>query len=384
MGDANKTWENVNGKLFPELILENAYIAQNFDVATYGYFTTLLDLFANSKEKYRKIKNLIRRKTHTKEKNLDIPELANNLSNHLRITLEQYDNIYIVAHSMGGLITKTLISNDLEKSGWVKIKLFLSLAVPHQGASAAVLGELVSDNLQINNLNPVSSHINTLNQKWINLDNKPSTKYFYGSYDQVVSKHSAIAIDETEKDVVSVAKDHNSISKPENSNEIVCKGVCKFLEEEHKHTSLADAGFQTLDSADELDEELFVLKLMVANIAEETQDHAKELFFNAEFARKLFKSPNDKKQLEQLFTNVRQLYKDSYDGYLADESMNSGKLLAEVHSKITAHDSLLLKSIIPQLQLFHKKGMLHQLANNDESDIWWSISREINIEELKK
>lgn len=379
-GDANKTWKNKNGQLFPKLLLENEYIAQNFDVATYGYFTTLLDLFADSKEKFRKIKNLIRRKTHKKEKNLEISELANNLSNHLRITLNQYDNVYVIAHSMGGLITKSLISDELKQHGWTKIKLFLSLAVPHQGSDIAVLGGLISDNFQIDNLNPVNSFINTLNQRWIDLDNKPLTKYFYGSYDQVVTKHSAVAIDKIEKDIISVAEDHNSISKPESPSTIVCNGVCQFLEETHKHTLLGEAGYQKLDPTEQLDDEIFVLKLIIADIANETQAHAKELFFNAEYVRKLFKSRHDKKQLELLFNNIRQLYKDSYDGYLADNTMNSGKLLAEVHTKITDQDAQLLKTLIPTLQSYHKKGMLHQLANNAESDIWWSKNRTLSLE----
>ena len=133
-GDAEETWTNKNGQSFPVLLLKNGYISEHFDVASYNYFTTLLDLFADSKEKYRRIKNFIRKITHKKERNLDIDELASNLSNHFRITLNQYDNIYIVAHSMGGLVAKCLIANELKKSGWSKVKLFLSLAVPHLGS----------------------------------------------------------------------------------------------------------------------------------------------------------------------------------------------------------------------------------------------------------
>jgi pimeloyl-ACP methyl ester carboxylesterase len=106
---SDSTWYNTNGNSFPQLLLDNSYIAKNFDVVTYEYFTALLDLFAASKEKYRFVKNLIKGVTHKKEKNLEIQELASNLSNHLRFTLEQYDHIYVVAHSMGGLMTKALI-----------------------------------------------------------------------------------------------------------------------------------------------------------------------------------------------------------------------------------------------------------------------------------
>jgi hypothetical protein len=382
-GDVKNTWTNKNGQSFPCLLLDNSYINEQFDIASYNYFTTLFDLFADAKEKTRWIKDFIRKRTHKKERNLDIRELANNLSNHLRITLDQYDNIYIIAHSMGGLIAKCLISDELKNKGFTKVKLFISLAVPHQGSDLSVFGGLISDNLQIDNLNPVNHFINDLNQRWVNLDNKPPTKYFYGTYDEVVTKHSAVAIDKIEKDIVSVAEDHKSISKPETSASIVCNGVRQFIEEAHKHTQLGEAGYQKLPSEEQLDDELFVIKLIVSDIAYETQEHAKELFFNAEYVRKLFKSNHDKKQLQQLFDNIRQLYKDSYDGYLADKTMNSGQLLSQVHTKITDQDSKLLKSLIPTLQSYHKKGMLHQLANSSESDIWWSQERNLSIKDGK-
>lgn len=380
-GDVADTWENKNGNSFPSLLLQDHYIKQHFDVASYSYFSTLLDLFADTKEKTRWLKNLIRRKTHKKERNLDIPELSSNLSNHFRFTLRQYDNIYVIAHSMGGLITKNLISEELKKNGHTKVKLFISLAVPHQGAESSVLGGIISNNLQIDNLNPVKDFINNLNQRWVNLDTKPITKYFYGNYDDVVTKSSAIAIDKIEKDIISAAEDHKSISKPENDSSIVCVSVQQFLEEAHKYSMLYDKGFQKLTLDQQLDDELFVIKLLVSDVAEESQTQAKELFFNAEYVRKLFNSRHDKKQIRQLFDNIRQLYKDSYDGYLASGSMNSGQLLAEVHTKITDNDSKLLKSLIPTLQSYHKKGMLHQLANDDESDIWWSQDRDLTVKE---
>ncbi len=371
-GDST-TWKNANGNFFPQLLLDNSnYIAENFDIATYEYFTALTDLFAASKEKYRFFKDLIKSKTHKKEKNLEIQELANNLSNHLRFTLGQYENIYVIAHSMGGLITKALITNELKEKGYTKIKFFASLAVPHLGAEKATLGILISNNLQIDNLRPVCDFIGQLNEKWIKLENKPTTKYFYGSYDPHVTKASACAIEKDDKDVISVAEDHNSISKPENANSIVVIAIIKFIEDVHRVIQLEDKlSYQKLDSQSQYDDELFVIKLIVAQIDDDSTHNAKELFLNAEYTRKLLKSKYDKKRFEELFDNIRQLYRDSYDQFLAEKHENSGLLLAEVHRKITEEDSRLLKSMIPTIKVFHKKGMLHQLANDENSDIWW-------------
>lgn len=381
-GDAKKTWTNANGTSFPKLLLNDPTISDNFDIASYNYFTELLNLFADVKEKARWFHDLIWKKTHKKERNLNIDELSNNLSSHFRFTLEQYDNIYVIAHSMGGLITKNLIKNELIQSNYTKVKFYISLAVPHQGASMSVLGSLVSSNLQISNLNPVEQFINELNQNWVYLDSKPKTKYFYGSYDDVVTKHSAVAIEKAKKDIIPVPEDHTTICKPEGDNSIVYQSVIQLIKEQLKNETLDSAGFQKLPDTKnaDLDKEIFVLKLIVADIACESQDNAKELFYNAEFVRKLFSSRHDKEQLKKLFTNIRQIYKDSYDKFLADDTVNSGMLLSEVHTKVTEQDSLLLKSLIPSLQNFHKKGMLHQLANDQYNDIWWGKEKQLDKE----
>jgi hypothetical protein len=378
-GDVESTWKNKNGNSFPELLLQNSHIKDNFDVASYSYFSTLLGLFA-VKSTYRKVTNYIFGKTKANEKNLDIEELASNLRNHIRFTLGQYDNIYVIAHSMGGLITKSLIVGDLIKDGITKVKLFLSLAVPHQGAELSVIGGLISSNLQIKNLNPVEEFINTLNQQWINLE-KPTTKYYYGSYDTVVTKHSAVALDKYKKDIVSVKEDHNTISKPSDSTSILINSTLQFLTDAHKNTVLHDTGFQNLPKEEQLNEELFVIKLFAADISEESQVRAKELFFNAEYVRKLFNSRHDIKQIQELFDSIRQLYKDSYDWYLTKDIITSQELLADVHKKITDKDSCLLKSLIPTLKFYHKQGMLHQLANDKNSDIWWSQNRDLTAKE---
>ena len=371
------TWKNANGIFFPALVLEDSNIYENFDVACYEYFTALTNLFAKSKEKYRFLKNLFKGVTHKKEKNLEINELANNLSSHLRISLDQYENIFIVAHSMGGLITKTLIINELENKNYTKVRFFASLAVPHLGAEKATLGALISSNLQIDNLRPVSEFIGTLNEKWIKISPKISTKYFYGSYDQHVTKASAIAIENVEKDIISVPEDHNSISKPEDEKSITLKAVVKFIKEAFQNIELEGLSYQKIDDSEQYDDELFVIKLIIANIDSDVTNNAKELFLNAECARKLLKSKYDLKRLEELFENIYQLYRDSYDKFIAGEHNNSGLLLAEVHQKITSEDSKLLKSIIPTLKLFHKKGMLHQLANDYEADVWWTQNKSI-------
>ena len=103
-------------------------------------------------------------------------------------------------------------------------------------AHRVLIRTFLSSNLQIDNLNPVNSFINTLNQRWVDLEYKPATKYFYGSYDSIVTKYSAVAIDKIEKDIIPVTEDHNSISKPETASSIVYLAVVQFIEEAHRYT----------------------------------------------------------------------------------------------------------------------------------------------------
>ncbi len=379
-----KTWIHSNGSKFPDLILKNDYVRKNFDVAAYEYFSLLFDVYAKKQNAFKIMKSLWRRRTQTKKKNIDISELSNNLKTHIRFELSQYENIFIVAHSMGGLIAKDLIVNNIMETGQTNIRLFISLAVPHLGSETATLGSLISSNLQIDNLRPLSDCIGNLNQQWIKLPNKPIVKYIYGSYDKHVPKTSAVSIEIEDKDVCSFPEDHNSISKPKDESNTLVKAICIFLEETYQDTRLKSSGYLTLNDSEAYQDELFVLKLFLADIDPSIRENAQELFLNAEFSRKLLKSKDDRAKLSELFENIQQLYRDSYDKYLGQEPENSNLLLAEVHEKITSEDSRLLQTIIPSLKLYHKKGMLHQLANDEFSNIWWSRERDVSTNDQTK
>lgn len=370
----HETWARDSETTYPELLIEDSFIKESIDIASYEYFTKLTDVGKT----FSRIRSLFTKGLKKNQSNLGIEELANNLRDHIRFSLSQYNNIYIIAHSMGGLIAKSLILNDISKSGETKIKLLISLAVPHQGAELSVLGGMLSSNIQIKDLNSVQPFITQLNENWLKLDNKPAIKYIYGSHDTVVTPSSAQSIDIDEKDIVSVSEDHLSISKPENQEAVVVKASIEFIKDTHANAKVESAGYQKLEKEGLFDDELFVLKLIVANIEDDTKQDAKELFLNAEYVSKTLKSKHDRKKLEELFANINQIYRDSYNKYLHSDDINSGLLLSEVHEKITNEDSKLLKSLIPCLKVFHKKGMLHQMANDEDYQIWWNKEKSLS------
>lgn len=366
------TWRNGEARSFPELFFDDLEISENYDIAHFSYFTKLLNLFA----KAGKVSTLVKRMfgaSHGKlANNISIEEVGNLLRTEIRFKLQMYDNVIVVAHSMGGLVAKSAIIKDIEEKIPSKIKLFISLAVPHQGAEAATFGKLISDNLQIEGLSPLNDFIHKVNDEWLKTSLRPTTKYFYGVHDSVVKKTSAVPIDKDKSDAIPVDEDHTSITKPENpagTTVIAVKQI--ILDFENNDPGISTLELKQLEDDADFDDELFVLKLISADIHSTTIREAKEAFLNAEYIRKIFSSASDQKRLAELYTRIRKVYQNSYTKYVHDGIPNSGLLLADVHETIIKEDKNFLDTFILFINAIHKQGMLHQLANSKDENIWW-------------
>jgi len=373
------TWKNGEARSFPELFSDDLEISGNYDIAHFSYFTKLLNLFA----KAGKVSTLVKRMFGTSHgklaNNISIEEIGNLLRTEVRFKLQAYDNIIVVAHSMGGLVTKSAITKDIEEQIPSKIKLFISLAVPHQGAEAATFGKLVSDNLQVEGLSPLNDFIHKINDEWLKTSLRPTTKYFYGVHDSVVKKTSAVPIDKERSDSIPVDEDHTSITKPENPASTTVIAVKQIiLDFEKNDPGISTLELKQLEDETDFDDELFVLKLISAGIHDTTIREAKEAFLNAEYIRKIFSSASDQKRLAELFTKIRKVYQNSYTKYIHDGIPNSGLLLADVHEMIIKEDKVFLKTFIIFINAIHKQGMLHLLANSKDENIWWVKDGSIN------
>ena len=173
--------------------------------------------------------------------------------------------------------------------------------------------------------------------------------------------------------------------KPSSKDEISYQAVKEFLLEflSNKTHSL-DLEIKELEGDDKFIDENFVLKLLLADVHNEIIYNAKESFLNAECSRKFFKSSSDQKILNELFKKIRTLYRASYGRYVSGELKNSNELVNEIHAKIMQEDEKMLKTFLPLIKSWHKQGMIHQLANNLEKDIWWSdVKSKEELEKLK-
>lgn len=381
-GDAT-TWSNEIYGSFPDLLLKEDEVKDKFDIAHFVYYTKLLNLFSKTSNVSKLVKKFLNISHGKLKKNISVDEIANLLRTEIRFKLQKYDNIVIVAHSMGGLVAKSCVVKDFQEKIPSKVKLFISLAVPHMGAELATFGKLISENIQIEDLAPLNKFIHETNDAWLKSSLRPETKYFYGVHDDVVAKTSASPTDKDTTDVISLDENHNSISKPEGRESttfIAVKDV--ILNYQTNDPGMTDLKIQTLNNDSEYDDELFVLKLLMADIHNSTVRDAKEVFLNAEYMRKIFSSESEQKRLSELYEKVRKLYKDGYTKYIHDGLPNSGQLLAAVHDRIVGEDKEFLHTLIPFINAIHKQGMLHQLANDSEGNIWWS--KDTGMEEIEK
>lgn len=383
------TWVNNNGKSFADLLLENKAIRKKFDIGHFTYFSKFINL-----RPVRKILGIFRslntgRHNHV-EINLNIAEITDLLETEIRVRASNYEEILLIGHSLGGLISKSLILRRLNSQPPTpKITKFISLAVPHNGAVLAVIASRLLDNAQITDLDPLNEAIHNLNDAWIKTPHQslPKTIYFHGLYDDIVVRQSSVGYQVENQDVQFFEADHTTICKPESSSSSVYIAVENILtttiDEQDIREELA---VKRLEDNNAFDDEYFVLKLLIADISRKTVKHAKNCFYNAEFVKKvvLNKKIMSLTEFESLYNLIEALYQNGFAQMTAGTIKDSRALVAYVYDRIEKEDQQKLKSIAA-ITFVHKTGMLHQLANSLDRDIWWKDGQELkDIEDFQK
>ncbi len=101
---SDATWD----KDYPlySLLWKDEIIKNNFDIATFSYYSQLI----SENKFFHKIKNLFGGKI---KKNLPIKEISKIFRTSLDIEKSNYENIVFIGHSMGGLIGKDYIINNI-------------------------------------------------------------------------------------------------------------------------------------------------------------------------------------------------------------------------------------------------------------------------------
>lgn len=205
------TWVRQDGKKsILTYLKEDKEITDQFDLAVFDYFTKLTDLF----QKLSWLTGFFTGHQTKLKKNFPIKDIADILSTDLRIRAANYENIVLVSHSMGGLVAKAHILDDLQETSKSRVMLYISLAVPHNGSNLASLGRMIYSNPQIKGLQPLSEEISGLNQRWVKSIGLPDTYYFQGKADDIVPPNSSEGIDRRTISPIYSDDDHFSIVTP--------------------------------------------------------------------------------------------------------------------------------------------------------------------------
>ena len=384
--DSN-TWSNSKKQTLPEMLLEENVIKENFDICYFNYFTKLIDF-----KKARFAKGIVRTVfggSSKAKKNIGIKSLSDLLKSSVEIYCSEYENIVIVAHSMGGLISKAFILEELNESNNTKVKLFVSLAVPHKGSNWAYIGrKLAKNNPQIIDLMPSSQFLDDVNNDWIQEKNTlPKTMYYYGTYDEIVEPKDAVSFQVDKQLKVSCDYDHFDICKPETKGNIVFKGIKRDLETFVKDLQYSnDMKSKPFVDDGKLDDEIFVLKLLIADIHKHLIYDSKQTFFEAEYMIKAMVSKGySLDDLDELYNKLERLYRINFVKFVDGEIKTSNELVYTIFENIIDRDKEFLKTTIPLIDADKKTGMLQQLSNKLEKDIWWAKNHTIrDIEDFRK
>lgn len=370
-----ETWTNsLTGNTFPQLLLTDKSIHDNFDIAHFEYYTNVLNL----PSKFKTLLSFLTKDKST-SKNLSIEDISKLLRTRLDYELIEYNRIVVIAHSMGGLIAKRTILDYL-MDGSSRIQLFLSLAVPHLGSDLALYGNFFSPNIQIRDLRPFSNESMTLLNQWLKASNLPITKYFIGLYEGTVPVNSAIPPLTSKNDVLNVNENHRTISKPKDEESIVIKSTISILKDFLKNLKVDDINYDKI-MEDEYSDENFVLKLLIAKVHSKIINDSKKHFYYSEEIRKIFTSASDRRILNELYAKIECLYNNIYGDFIAKKITTSSELVNEVHKKIIDEDREFLETNLLKINGLHKKGMIHQLANVLDKNIIWT-DEELPLDKL--
>ena len=200
-GAAKSTW----GK-FPDLILNDQDL-DVFDVFLWGYPSKLIG------------------------KNPSIHNIGKHFKTELNIRLRHYKRVYLIGHSMGGLIIQSMIVNELmdgHASQLRKIKHVIFFGTPNKGKQ--IPGTLRMFNQQLYDLHTTSAEVHKIRKEWGKRVHKPeihpgdeNSKHHIpalavvGLEDQLVRRESA---EGNFENVHTVSGDHIKMKEPQDRGDL--------------------------------------------------------------------------------------------------------------------------------------------------------------------
>ena len=233
LGGNDKTWGE-----FPSLIKKDKSF-DDIDVDTFTYDTSLIELSAVGSFVSKGVWGLFPQTLLSWVSKLlptvlpklpKIQKVSDLLKGKITLHYNDYDEIYLVAHSMGGLVVRQYL-NDMILSGdkTLKVKKLMLYAVPNNGSALAKVSNIYK-NTQIEQLDVSNDFISQLNQAISYVDlSSIDIRYIVGLKDIAVDEQSAIGEHSNRKFSILLNKTHFDIVKPTDYNDDSYIVLKKFL-----------------------------------------------------------------------------------------------------------------------------------------------------------
>ena len=161
-----------------------------------------------------------------------IQELAEGLRTHIDVHYSNATKIYIVAHSLGGVVARQLILDCRKSNFHFPFAGVMLIAAPHGGASLAALGQYLSaDHKHLAQLSEQSDIIDLIGRDWVRLKIEESlqTVYVVGGIDAVVASTSAAPYAGQRNVLTLIGYGHRDILEPIDTLDTRYKIVQNFL-----------------------------------------------------------------------------------------------------------------------------------------------------------
>jgi hypothetical protein len=205
-GRSETTW----GQL-PTFLNADDEVANRFDVRFFSFPTSLIRLpFMKRASK--------------------IQELADGL--RTQIDHEPYDRISLVCHSLGGLVARRYLVEEVKRKAPLKVDRMALFAVPNNGAELATVAQYLSwRQQQIRQLCTNSDVIEFLNEDWVTFDvqSKIRLKFVIGTEDRVVDRFSAKGYWGNADTETIIGRGHIDIVKPDHATDLTVTVLRNFL-----------------------------------------------------------------------------------------------------------------------------------------------------------
>lgn len=175
-GAGEATWRDGSRPGFPELIGADDALRDSADVAFFEYPTSLLRLpFTRTAPRIR--------------------DLAEGLRSQIEVRYPDYKSIALVCHSLGGLVARKYLIEEVKGGREVRVDKLLLFAVPNNGAGLAGIARYISwRHNQLIQLCHDAELIEELNSDWsmLNMNGRVKVRYVVAGQDRVVDKQSAV------------------------------------------------------------------------------------------------------------------------------------------------------------------------------------------------